>query len=212
MIEAVLYEEYFSNLIAGGGRGRCGEIVRALLDRGEELATIYTDLFQRSLYQVGDLWERGKISVAVEHLATAQTESLMALAYPLLFARPRCGRSAVISCVANETHQIGGKMVADILELNGWDTWFLGASTPVTDLTDLIAEKAPDVVGLSLSIYFRMPELEAAVRAVRAVRPGQRIIAGGQAFGRGGREGLQRLDSVECMDSIVDLEALIRGQ
>jgi len=211
MIEESLYEEYFAHLIAGNRR-RCSEIVRALLDRGEELASLYTDLFQRSLYQVGDLWEHGKISVAAEHLATSQTESLMSLAYPLLFARPRCGRSAVISCVANETHQIGGKMVADILELNGWDAWFLGANTPVTDLTDLIAEKDPDVVGLSLSIYFRMPELEAAVRAVRAERPGQRILVGGQAFRWGGRESVERLDDVECMDSIVDLEALIRGE
>jgi len=210
MIEEPIYERYFAHL-AAGDRRPCSEIVQALLDRGEDLGTIYTDLFQRSLYRIGDLWERGRISVAVEHLATALTESLLTLSYPLLFARPRQGRSAVISCVANETHQIGGKMAADILELNGWDTWFLGANTPVADLVGLVREKKPDVVGLSLSLYFRMPELEAAVRAVRAERPEQRIVVGGQAFRWGGREAAERLGRVRCVDSIVDLEAILHG-
>jgi hypothetical protein len=36
-----------------------------------DLRTLYEDLVMRSLYDVGELWEHGKISVATEHLATA---------------------------------------------------------------------------------------------------------------------------------------------
>ena len=69
-----------------------------------------------------------------EHLATAISESLLNLTYPRLFAQPRNGKSAVVTCVSNEYHQIGGKMVADIFELNGWRGHFLGANMPEADL------------------------------------------------------------------------------
>ncbi len=96
-----------------------------------ELKSLYMDLFQRSLYAVGELWELNKISVAREHLATAITESLLNLVYPRLFENTPTGKKVVVSCAANELHQIGGKIVADFFELNGWESHFLGANTPV---------------------------------------------------------------------------------
>ena len=99
----------------------------------ESVYPFYNNLFQKSLYRVGELWESNRISVAKEHLATAITEGLLNLVYPKLFEpeQYRKGRTILISCTANEFHQIGGKMVADVCELNGWDSHFLGANTPV---------------------------------------------------------------------------------
>ena len=123
------YGHYLDGLLTNN-RLRCREIFQQWLDSAPELRTLYEQLVRRSLYQVGELWEQGKISVATEHLATAISESLLNLTYPRLFAQPRNGKSAVVTCVSNEYHQIGGKMVADIFELNGWRGHFLGANMP----------------------------------------------------------------------------------
>jgi methanogenic corrinoid protein MtbC1 len=113
------YERYLEGLLTGD-RQRCQECFEQWLAATPELRTVYEDLVQRSLYAVGEMWERGKVSVATEHLATAISESLLNLAYPRLFAAPRVARSVVVTCVANEHHPIGGKMVADLFELRGW--------------------------------------------------------------------------------------------
>jgi len=199
------YQQYRQNLLAGN-RSLCLEQVQTLLDGGIEIKTLYTEYFQKSLYDVGELWEQNKISVATEHLATSITESAMGLVQPLLFGHKRSGYKAVITCVANEFHQVGGKMVADIFELHGWDGYFLGANTPLSDLLQMLEEKKPDIVCFSLSIYSNLPVLLTAIDAVRKDFPAIDIFVGGQAFRWGGKEALQSIAKVTLLESLDELE------
>ena len=123
-IDADAYARYLQSLVVGDLRA-CRALVQRLLDMDVDIRSLYTEIFQRALYEIGEMWAKNQISVAVEHMATAITESLFPLVYPKIFMGEHCGKKAVISCVANEFHQIGGKMVADILELNRWDAYFL---------------------------------------------------------------------------------------
>ena len=75
MITDSLYQEYLACLLAGN-KERCQIIVADLLGAAIEIKELYIGLFQRSLYEIGELWERHKISVAVEHMATAITNFL----------------------------------------------------------------------------------------------------------------------------------------
>ncbi len=201
MITETLYSQYFTALLAGN-RVQCTEIVEQLLDKNIPIYALYTDLFQRSMYEVGRLWEENKISVAVEHLTTSITESLLALVYPTIFSAPHKNKSIVVSCSANEYHQIGAKMVADVFELNGWHGYFLGANTPVTDLIKYIDNKKPDLVGLSLSIYFNLPVLSKIIDNINTHFPAQDILVGGQAFRWGGKEELHKKKNVLYLESL----------
>ncbi|MCX6875227.1 MAG: cobalamin-dependent protein [Verrucomicrobia bacterium] len=207
MVQA--YRRYVDALVAGDWQ-RCRAEFEAWLGSGMELRTLYTDLIQRSLYEVGTLWESGRVSVATEHLATAITESLLNLVYPRLFTQPRRNRSAVVCCVANEFHQLGGKMVADLFELNGWRGYFLGANTPIRDLTDLLADKKPDVAVLSVTIYYGMDALLNAATEIRARFPALPILVGGQAFRWGGRERAEQITGVQYLPSLTELEAWMK--
>jgi len=167
------------------------------------------DLFQRSLYDVGLLWEHHRISVAVEHLATSITENLMGLVYPALFNRLPTEQCAIVSCTANEYHQIGGRMVADILQMHGWNSHFLGANTPLSDLLSLTDEKKPELVVLSLSVYFGMQELIRTVEAVTTTFPSVSVIVGGQAFRWGGDERFTKADDVAYVPDLSALESIV---
>jgi len=92
-ITETIYEEYLDHLL-GGNKTSCHQIVNQLLDMGTDIRSIYEDLFWRSLYQVGELWEQNRISVAHEHLATAITESLLLLVYPSLFSVGHIGKES----------------------------------------------------------------------------------------------------------------------
>jgi methanogenic corrinoid protein MtbC1 len=211
MIAQSLYEAYFDNLIKGN-KANCRAVVEQLSEQHTPVSKIYNDLFKPALYQVGELWEKNKISVATEHMATAITETLMIQLQPQLFTTERVGKKAVIACVANEYHQIGAKMVADMFEMNGWDGFFVGASTPANELIRFIKSTNPDVVALSLSIYFNINDLKNTLAKIRSELPDLPIIVGGQAFRWGGSELAQQFKGVQIINSINDLSTFFNQQ
>ncbi len=150
-----------------------------------------------------------KISVATEHMATAITEKLMIRLQPQLFSTDRTGKRAVIACVANEYHQVGAKMVADIFELNGWDGYFIGANTPFAELIRFLDNKNPDVVGLSLSIYYNLPALQNTIEKIRRHLPDLPIMVGGQAFRWGGTEITEQFNHITYLSGIETLQNFI---
>jgi methanogenic corrinoid protein MtbC1 len=210
VITEELYETYLDVLLKGD-RAKCSQLVQDLIDRKIDIKDLYIHLFQRSLYKVGELWEFNIISVAKEHLATSITESILNLVYPRLFSAKHSSKKAVISCAANEYHQVGGKMVADILEYSGWDGYFLGANTPVDEMIAFIDEVKPDLVGLSLSVYFNLPSLIEGIEALSANFPQLDIVVGGQAFRWGGKEVLKAFSGTQYISSLEALEANVVG-
>lgn len=203
-----LYQNYFSYLIKGE-KNRCKQIVEELSLKNTAVERIYTDLFQRSLYQVGEYWELNRISVATEHMATAITENMMIQLQPRLFTTERTGKKAVVACVANEYHQVGAKMIADVFEMNGWDGYFIGANTPTEELIRFLETQQPDMIGLSLSLYFNLQELKTALEQIRNKLPDTPVVVGGQAFRWGGTEIIQQFNNVEYLSGIDALQELI---
>ena len=64
----------------------------------------------------------------------------------------RRGRSALVACAEGELHALGGRMVADFLDADGWDVLFVGALSPVERAGQYAAERGVDVVALSASL------------------------------------------------------------
>lgn len=207
VISESTYEQYLAGLLTGD-RPCCIDIVQERCSMGAELKDLYLNLFQRSLYQVGELWEQHRISVAVEHLATAITERVMMISQPLVFSGSVRDRSIIVGSVEDEYHQLGGRMVADLAELHGWRGHFLGANTPIEGLLKMIDEQKPDVLGLSLSVYFNLPALLKTLDAVSGSFAGLPVLVGGQAFCSrwGGTTALQRYPDVRCIATLDELE------
>jgi methanogenic corrinoid protein MtbC1 len=205
-----IYQAYLTALMAGD-RSRCTDIVQDLRTSGTDIKDIYVHLFQRSLYDVGDLWEHHRISVAVEHLASAITERLLSMMETEIISIPHKTHTVIVACIADEFHQIGGRMVSDMFELQGWNSHFLGANTPVRDLISMMQRKKPDLIALSVSVYFNIPNLLSALTMIRTQFPSLQILAGGQAFRWGGEGLLERYPPIRYVKDLDDLEAWIDG-
>ncbi len=206
MIKNELYQTYLNSLLKGD-KGACLNIVTTLLDDKIEIRELYTDLFQKSMYRIGELWERNEISVAREHLTTTITENMLSVTYPHLFTGVQSAKKAIISCTANEYHQLGGKMVADIFELHGWDAHFLGANTPVNELLKFIDEIQPNLIGLSLAVSFNISALGATLETINAHFNNLDMIVGGHAFLWGGTGVLKNYPGTNYLESLAQLEA-----
>lgn len=213
VVTAAIYEQYLAGLL-NGDRLLCSQIVQQCCAEGAELKDLYVNLFQQSLYQVGDLWEQHRISVAVEHLATAITERCMAIVQPQVFSGPLRSRSMVVACVADEYHQLGARMVADLAELQGWRSHFLGANTPLDALLKMLDERRPELLGLSLTVCCNLPALSKVLDVVSATFPGLPTVVGGQAFRErwGGSATLGKYSGVQHVATLDELERVLSAQ
>ena len=155
------------------------------LDSGLDLRTLYVDIVQPSMREIGRLWQANELSIAEEHLATAITESAMSRAFERVFVwRDRRTPRLIAACADDERHQMGLRMLCDLLEMEGWETIYLGAAVPVESLTAPVAARAPDAIALSATIAPHVPRIRAAISAIRASAVAHQpvIAVGGRAF------------------------------
>jgi methanogenic corrinoid protein MtbC1 len=188
-----------------GKKRICDNVIDELLEKNVPLIPLYQQLFRPSLYKIGELWEFNKISVATEHMATSIVESLMNRVYANVPLEKRVDNKIVITTVESELHQIGAKMAADISEISGWDSYFLGASVPTQELLRFLHQTKPEVVGLSLSVYFNLDNLEKMIAAIKKEFDQMKILIGGQAFLHGGTD---IVDSYSNLYYLPDLNEL----
>lgn len=204
-----LNSQFLSALLVGN-RKRCAQIVEQYRRDHPPLIDLYEHVLKQSLYEVGSLWERNLISVATEHLSTALVEALLNDLYEQVLPDSYNGRTIVTACVEGETHQVGIKMVADVFEMHGWRSLFLGADVPTNELLTFVREVQPDAVALSLSVYFHVPMLEMMLTQIRSHFPTVPILIGGQAFRHGGADLLDRHPGTVHVADLPAVEHYIR--
>jgi methanogenic corrinoid protein MtbC1 len=207
----VKFHPDFLAALMAGNRSRCAQIAKDTLNNRGSIIQLYESIIKPSLYQVGQLWESNKISVATEHLATSVTEAVLNELYDQIISEKRLNKKVIVACVENEFHQVGIKMVADVFEKNGWDAFFLGANIPTQALISFAQSTKPDAVALSLSIYFHLPVLEKMIQKIRTVFPQMPILVGGQAFCHGGIDILKKYSKVTYLDNLNTLELFIHA-
>ncbi|MDY7106891.1 MAG: cobalamin-dependent protein [Actinomycetota bacterium] len=171
--------------LLGDDDDRAHEVVADAVEDGATTTELFLQVLEPVQYEIGRRWESGEVSVAQEHFCTAVTETVVARSRPIgPGARiPADGRRALLACVEGELHAIGARMVADVLELHGWDVHHLGANCPTTEIVSTLARRPVDLVCLSFSVSAHAATAERAIRAVREMgddRP-LPILIGGRA-------------------------------
>lgn len=199
----------FLSALLRGDRKFGSEIARKYSNSQDDIKMFYEHIVKTALYKVGELWEYNTITVAAEHLATSLSESIMNELYEKVISEKRVPKKVVLGCVENEMHQVGVKMVADVFEMYGWDTFFLGANIPTSELISYCREIKPDVVALSLSVYSHLPALEKMIRELQYEFPNLQIIIGGQAFQHGGSEISAKYSNVKVFMTLFEIEEFI---
>lgn len=173
----------YIDMLLNGDRHEALKLIEQLSNQGVSVKDIYLDIFQPAQYQIGQLWLKNEISVAKEHYCTAVTQQAMSLLYPKVFTTERKGLTFVAACVGNELHEIGVRMVADFFEMDGWDTYYLGANTPADSIIKAANERHADLVGLSIALPIHRSLLRSVIEQIKPqIPPKTKIIIGGYAL------------------------------
>jgi len=178
--DARLARLYLEALRAADASGAY-RIATAALRQGMTTPELYQRVITPAMHRIGELWERGAITVADEHLATALTNRILAaLRPPPGRAAPRRGR-ALLAAVEGEQHALGLRMAADLLEDAGYDAIYLGADVPTGALLQAVESLSPDLVAVTATLATLAPRLEAVAAALQREHPGLGVLVGGQA-------------------------------
>lgn len=208
MISEAIYLHYLNSLL-DGNKNQCTQIILGLLEQKVSLKEIYLEIFQRSMYRIGQMWEKERCSIADEHIATKITEALIEATISAYVGKERIGKTALIACIDKEYHELGAKMVAGFFEASGWDTIFLGSCTPLNEMMNVIRHKKPDVVGISINFYMNIARLAKLVDMIKNEFAEQKIIIGGQALASVGLGSLSKYKNVYYIPSLTALEEYI---
>ncbi|HET9102278.1 MAG TPA: cobalamin-dependent protein [Solirubrobacteraceae bacterium] len=186
-----LRASFLDCLIAPDARG-ARIVIDDSLAAGTSAASLYLDVIGPAMSDVGRLWELAKISVAQEHLATQITQSVIATLGLHLRAEMAVGhgRVAVVASTPGERHSLGGQMVADFLEAQGWTTLALGPDAPLTDLVGFARDQRAELVALSTALARNLLLVTRTCGLLRRLDPPPMIVVGGQAYGGNAEQAL----------------------
>ena len=170
--------------LRGGQESEAAALLVEAYLHGETLAAIFDTLLCEAMRAVGDLWYRGELTLAEEHLATRTAlDALHALRRVLGFpveAAPK----ALCASIEDDFHELPTHLAQMIFESEGWLAINLGANTPLFALTEAALRHRPDVVCVSATILFNTDRAAHEYKEFRASveREGIRVVLGGKGF------------------------------
>jgi MerR family transcriptional regulator, light-induced transcriptional regulator len=172
---------YLQAILDGDRRAAMAVVTEAL--HSHPVTSIYRDIVEAAQIEIGSLWAGNRITVAREHMATAVSQYVLSHIYSRLPAPEQAFGKAVVTGVEGELHQLGGHMVADILEAEGWSVRFLGTQMPHRDIVKAVEAHEAKAVGISTTMLFNLSSAADLIRELRAAGgPGLKIVVGGRAF------------------------------
>jgi len=213
-----LAEEYLE-LLLRGERFNASELIQNEVKNGASIKDIYLQVFQNTQYEIGRLWQIGKISVAQEHYCTAASQFVMAQLYPYIFKVANKGETVVATCVGSEIHELGIRMVTDFLELSGFNTYYLGANTPADSIIKTLIDQKSNILAVSATMTFHVPEVAELIRKIREAKGCEqvKIMVGGYPFNMDhnlwktvGADCFSK-DSEEAVLAVMDLIKEVKG-
>lgn len=144
-------------------------------------------VLQGALIEIGNQWEHGTATVAVEHFASCYVHRKFGSLFNQ--SSPNEGRGPIVAaCPEGELHEIGLLLTSLFLSRRGYRIIYLGANLPVEDLVDIVEHVQPPLVMFSAArvetaseIAKTIPWLKRAVRNA-AGRDWPLIGFGGRVF------------------------------
>ena len=174
------YTELLLDALLRGESDIVGKLMDECLDSGITLQSLYTDIIAAAQCHIGDLWVNGKATIAQEHRSTQIILDQLSRIRQNFRARKPLGLHVIISALPGDNHSLGGRMVCDLLILDGWSVDYLGADTPIAEIVRHAKEVSANLVGLSLSDAIYLPSAKEAIQKLRTEIPDIKIMIGGR--------------------------------
>ncbi len=149
---------FLQSLIDGGEEAATNVFITAHLE-GKPLVEIIDRIVCPAMREVGELWHRGKISVAQEHLATRTAVSALYKLRNALLVPDMKNGLAICCAMEGDFHELPTLLAQMAIENEGLEVINFGAATPLYSLADEVARHAPHLVCISAAVINNLERL-----------------------------------------------------
>jgi MerR family transcriptional regulator, light-induced transcriptional regulator len=212
------YERFLALLTAEDKEGAI-HYALGLLERGEvDVATLYEGILGPALKNMACQLDQKQWCIWKEHMRTSIVRAIIESCHPFVMKEMR-GRPGskdkgrvVLVCPAEEYHEIGIRMVADLFTMAGYDVALIGANTPFADIVSAAEYFRPRILGISATSSYALFAAERAIKKLRERFPDKSvmIIVGGVAFERN-PNAWKEIGADACMSSYDQILAIGEG-
>ena len=178
-------EQLFSYLVSGERRA-ARELVNALYNAGIAPETVAKDLFWPLLDSIAMMYRKDQITTLSHHYATRMLRMMVDQAQARYTTSESRNRRIALFCGPNETEELAGQMVADLLEADGYEVTFAGGGVANDEIREEIGQREPDVLLLFASSAKDAPFIRELIDTIRenGGHPDMQIVVGGGIFNR----------------------------
>ncbi|MEP6900734.1 MAG: B12-binding domain-containing protein [Actinomycetota bacterium] len=173
----------FDLLISGCEEESANFIIGAYL-QGTILTDVFDDLISPAMRRIGELWYRGELSVAQEHLATRAAHYAVHKLRTSLLLPEMKQKMAFCAAFEGDLHELPTYLAQLTIENEGWEVMNFGANTPLFSLCEEILQYSPQAVCLSATYLAEFERLSRDYKEFRetAVKLKIPVILGGKIF------------------------------
>ncbi|MCB9883635.1 MAG: cobalamin B12-binding domain-containing protein [Planctomycetes bacterium] len=167
-----------------GDDAKAEDILEEAIRDGLEPAEVFETIVHPAQVEIGRMWMLGEVSIPEEHQATTIAVSALTRLLGRLPRAPQGTRSILVTSVEGELHDVGVRLVSELLRIAGWKVTCLGANVPVADVIECAKVQSPDVIALSVTSTLHVRACAETIDGLRDALPscGPKILVAGRPF------------------------------
>lgn len=185
LVKEFVLERYL-NAILDGNRIECRSIIEEVMQTGTPANRVYMDVIWPIMIETDRLYRQGQIDSAQEAFASRINRTIVSQLQNKLPRRTSKNKKAIICTASNEKAELGGQMISDLFESDGWETRFLGGSVSKDDITSFLHSFRPNILLIYGIDGKDAPEIRKLIDYIRDINafPNMRIMLSGGVFSR----------------------------
>lgn len=180
--------------ILDGDEELAEELARKALQDNMDLTKVMNEGFLKGIQEVGDSYQAGEYFLPELVCAADAMKAALDILTPAL--KESSGDAGVakgqvaLATVEGDVHDIGKKIVAAMLTAAGYEIYDMGTDVPIEEIIKEVAERKPDVLGLSAMLTTTMQEQKNTISLLeeKKMRDQVKVIVGGAPVNGGWAE------------------------
>jgi len=185
MLKEHALEKYLQRLLTGN-RLACRAVIEETLQSGVPANNVYMDVIWPIMVEIDKLYSQNRIDAAQQAFATRINHTIVDQLQNKLPRKPRTSKKIVVCCSANQQAELGGQMITDLFESNGWEARFLGGDVNNDDILAFVHSYHPHILllyGIKPKAAPLVRELIDTIKTVNAW-PDMKVMLSGGVFDR----------------------------
>jgi len=160
------------------------QVIFDAIDSGISTKDLYINVFQKTQYELGRLYQLNKITKEEEYYVTTSTQNLISIISKNDILEKKKNITIITTGISEDLHELGIKMVSDFFNLEGWKTFYLGINIPNKDIIEAVINKKANILAVSVTLPYHIENLIVLIKEIKSNEKLNhlKIIVGGYPF------------------------------